>query len=336
MKRKIMLCIVSTFCIFISHNSNAITIEAPIICPEEGYCYVQNYVDVSPVIGGQDYKSLSRSYDGHKGTDFRIPYLAMLRGVAVVAAASGKVLRVRDGMNDRALTALLDDTEGHECGNGVVIDHGEGWHTQYCHMKKGSVAVKSGDIVQTGTVLGAVGLSGRTEFTHLHFQVTHNGQTVCPFLGDLQGNALSVHSKKDGKIADNDPLWADEKNALLQYVPPQLLKIDYTTELPKSSRDLLQRSNVRANVKVENKPLVFAAVTALLEEGDRLIITLSTFEGSELAKKEVEIKYQTAQRYDYVGRTDSAKFVGNTLEGKVELWRNDTQLLLHKSWVKVE
>lgn len=336
MKRNLMLCIVSTFCILISHNSNAITFDVPIICPEEGYCYIQNYVDVSPVIGGQDYKSLSRSYDGHKGTDFRIPYSAMLRGVAVVAAASGKVLRVRDGMTDRPLTALLDDTTGHECGNGVVIDHGDGWHTQYCHMKKGSVAVKSGDLVRAGTRLGAVGLSGRTEFTHLHFQITHHGQVVCPFSGNLPDDSLTRYSKKNKKTVSSAPLWTDDQIPLLQYVPPQLLKIDYTTELPKSSRDMLQRSNISEKVNVKNEPLVFAAVTALLREGDRLIITLSTYEGVELAKKEVEIKYQTAQRYDYVGRTDSAKFIGNTLEGKIELWRNGTQLLLHKSWVKVE
>ena len=332
MKRKIMLYIASTFCIFISHNSNAITFEVPIICPEEGYCYVQNYVDVNPVNGGQDYKNLLRSYDGHRGTDFRIPYLAMLRGVAVVAAANGKVLRVRNSMADRSLTELLGENEGYECGNGVVIDHGDGWHTQYCHMKKGSVTVKPGETVQAGMALGAVGLSGRTEFAHLHFQVTHNGKTVCPFSGDLQGETLAKHPKEKHL----KPLWSDNGRAALQYVPPQLLKIDYTTEPPISSRDLLQRSETPDSIKADNKTLVFAAATALLEEGDKLVITLSTAEGAELAKKEVAIKYQTAQRFDYVGRTDSAKFVGNTLEGTVELWRNKTQLLLHKSWVKVK
>lgn len=332
MNRRIILCIVSTFYIFVSHSAQAITFEAPIICPESGYCYIQNYVDVSPVKGGQDYNNSLRSYDGHKGTDFRIPYSAMVRGVPVVAAAEGKVLRIRDGMDDVYLSELEDDINGYECGNGVVIDHGDGWCTQYCHMKRGSVAVKPGDVVRAGAVLGAVGLSGRTEFAHLHFQVTHSDEIVCPF----SGSTVGVQSKEKTFVAEGDSLWMDRELEMLRYVSPQLLKIDFVTELPKSSRDILRRPEVGGSITVGRKPLVFAAVTALLKKGDRLIIALSTSEGRELARKVVKIKSHTAQRYDYVGRANSAKYVGDTLVGKVELWRQGTRMLQHRARVKVE
>ena len=91
-----------------------------------------------------------QTYDGHKGTDFAIPdEQAMARGVNVLAAQGGTVLRVRDGVVDRRIQTEADKktVEGTECGNGVVIDHssipnGAGWETQYCHLRQGSVQVK--------------------------------------------------------------------------------------------------------------------------------------------------------------------------------------------------
>ncbi len=58
-----------------------------------------------------------------------------------------------------------------ECGNGVVIAHAGGWETQYCHMAQGGLAVKPDQPVTTGQTL-AVGLSGLTEYPHLHFTVS--------------------------------------------------------------------------------------------------------------------------------------------------------------------
>src|SRR5690606_24678759 len=68
------------------------------------------------------------------------------------------------------------------CGNGMVIGHGNGWETQYCHLAKGSLAVKPGDAVKAGERIGRVGLSGMTEFPHLHFTIRKDGRTVDPFM----------------------------------------------------------------------------------------------------------------------------------------------------------
>lgn len=155
----------------------------PIDCTLGKTCHIQNYVDRDPGPGAADYDCGTLTYDGHKGTDFALPSLAaMQRGVDVLAAAPGTVLGTRDGMADVAYT---DETAGaiagRECGNGVVLRHAGGYETQYCHMKSGSVRVREGDRVAAGDRLGQVGLSGKTEFPHLHLSVRRDGTVIDPF-----------------------------------------------------------------------------------------------------------------------------------------------------------
>jgi hypothetical protein len=62
-----------------------------------------------------------------------------------------------------------------------VIRHTGGLETQYCHMAKGSIAVKPGQQVKAGTPIGKVGISGNSEYPHLHFTVRKDGAVVEPF-----------------------------------------------------------------------------------------------------------------------------------------------------------
>ena len=174
-------------CLFLSFATplvaEDIPLSMPIDCTLGDSCYIQNYVDHDPGEGFSDFTCGSLGYDGHKGTDFALPDLAaMARGVDVLAAAPGVVRGVRDGMIDRSIRAPdAPDVAGRECGNGLVLDHGDGWHTQYCHMKNGSLTVQKGQRVAKGAVLGQVGLSGRTEFPHLHLSLRHRGEIIDPF-----------------------------------------------------------------------------------------------------------------------------------------------------------
>ncbi len=151
----------------------------PIACDPGNTCYIQNLVDRDPGPGFRDYACGALGYDGHKGTDFGVATMAeMRRGVDVVASAPGVVQGIRDGVADVGPT---DDTPGQECGNGVLLRHGEGWETQYCHMKSGSVLVRNGQRVARGAVLGQVGFSGLSEFPHVHLSVRRDGEIVDPF-----------------------------------------------------------------------------------------------------------------------------------------------------------
>jgi Peptidase family M23 len=163
--------------------ADALVLDLPLACRLGETCLVQQYVDHDPSPAARDYQCGTLSYDGHNGTDFRLPSLAAQRaGVEVLAAAPGRVLRLRNDMDDVAMPEGGRIALGNRlCGNGVVIAHREGWETQYCHMARGSVRVQAGQSVEAGTPLGHVGLSGATVFPHLHFTVRHNGAIVDPF-----------------------------------------------------------------------------------------------------------------------------------------------------------
>src|SRR5215831_9272833 len=82
-----------------AENTGAPQFALPIDCQIGKTCIVQNYVDHEPGPAARDYRCGSLTYDGHKGTDIRIPDRSLFeRGVAVLAAASGRVRALRDGM----------------------------------------------------------------------------------------------------------------------------------------------------------------------------------------------------------------------------------------------
>lgn len=155
----------------------------PLACELGRTCFIQRYLDRDPGPGARDYTCGSDTQNGHNGTDIRLrDMIDQRRGVDVLAAADGVVLRLRDGepdinVRERGLAAV----KGTECGNGVVVGHGDGWETQYCHMARGSLVVKPGQAVRAGQPLGRVGLSGETEFPHLHISVSHRTVAVDPF-----------------------------------------------------------------------------------------------------------------------------------------------------------
>ena len=93
-------------------------------------------------------------------------------GTPIVASNNGTVGNVITGTWDGGY------------GNNVYIDSGNGYQTHYAHMS--SVIVSPGQSVTAGkTVIGYVGLTGRTTGAHLHFEVIQNGALVNP-LGFLQ------------------------------------------------------------------------------------------------------------------------------------------------------
>lgn len=88
-------------------------------------------------------------------------------GTPIVAANSGTISNVIIGSWDGGY------------GNNVYIDSGNGYQTHYAHMS--SVYVSPGQSVTAGkTVIGTVGLTGRTTGAHLHFEIIQNGVLVNP------------------------------------------------------------------------------------------------------------------------------------------------------------
>jgi len=200
-------------------------LSLPIECEAGRTCLIQNYFDHGRGQGARDYRCGFLTYEGHRGIDIRVTDSDWARrGVPVLAAAAGRVRAVRDGMPDiSVLIAGKEQVAGREAGNAVVIDHGEGWHTQYAHLRRGSVTVQRGAAVERGQTLGLVGLSGNTEFPHLHFEVRYQRKPVDLFVG-LEPGAPCGPGKQ--------PLWRFEALAALQYVDTGLLDAGISGRLP--------------------------------------------------------------------------------------------------------
>ncbi|MCB1493465.1 MAG: M23 family metallopeptidase, partial [Rhodobiaceae bacterium] len=166
----------------------------PLACPPGSICPIQQFVDLDPGPGARDPWCGTSTYDGHKGTDFRVLSLRdVARGVEVVAMADGVVRAARDGMEDRLVSTDEDRTsiESRECGNGLILQHGAGLETQYCHMRRGSVRVAPGARVRKGEVLGFVGASGMAAFPHVHVTLRRDGKVIDPFTGLAAGQACA-------------------------------------------------------------------------------------------------------------------------------------------------
>lgn len=95
----------------------------------------------------------------HNGVDF-----ASASGTAIFAAYDGKVVAA-------AYNATM--------GNYVMIDHGDGLSTIYMHAS--ALYVSKGDVVARGDTIAAVGSTGRSTGSHLHFSVRLNGSYVSPW-----------------------------------------------------------------------------------------------------------------------------------------------------------
>jgi murein DD-endopeptidase len=97
-------------------------------------------------------------------------------GAEVMAVADGVVAAAMDDIPENAAApagAVVPVTPENASGNYVALDLGRGRFAFYEHLKRGSVAVKAGDRVKSGQVIGRLGNSGSSSIgPHLHFHVS--------------------------------------------------------------------------------------------------------------------------------------------------------------------
>ena len=156
------------------------------VAPIQGELNIQFFVDHDVRPGRvRDYKGGKRTYDlpqqrlgRHTGTDFRAPV-----GTPIVAAAAGTVVAVLDGATDGLFERVGwkgVHRAGQQAGNLVAIRSGNLVHI-YAHTKRGSARVHVGQKVRAGEVIAEVGLSGVTNFPHVHFEVRAHGRVIDPY-----------------------------------------------------------------------------------------------------------------------------------------------------------
>lgn len=123
-------------------------------------------------------------YEITSGFGYRYhPILKVLRphtGIDISAANGTPVYATADGIVSR-------ETPGGGYGNVIVINHGYSYQTLYAHLSK--KAVKPGEKVVRGQVIGYVGNTGLSLGSHLHYEVIKDGTKVNPihyFFGDQE------------------------------------------------------------------------------------------------------------------------------------------------------
>lgn len=127
----------------------------------------------------------------HRGTDFAAPV-----GTPIMSTANGTVIESRyKGGN----------------GNYVKVKHNSVYSTQYLHMKKR--AVKVGDFVKQGDVIGWVGMTGYTSGPHVCYRFWKNGSEVDPF---------------KEKLPSAEPIKDTLKAGYLNYIMPLKDQLDQT------------------------------------------------------------------------------------------------------------
>ena len=115
---------------------------------------------ISGTFGGRRQYNNGGTSSYHKGLD-----IANKRGTAIIAANGGKV-------------TLSKSMDAH--GKTVLINHGHGISTIYCHMN--AIKVKQGDWIKRGQLIGNVGSTGIATGPYLHFGFSVNDIRVDPTL----------------------------------------------------------------------------------------------------------------------------------------------------------
>lgn len=289
----LVVCVVIT-CASAARSAELQPFAWPVACELGTTCFIQNYVDHDPSDKTLDFRCGHRTYDGHDGTDIRLSDLDVQRkGVEVLAAASGRVAHIRDGMGDVSVKLVgKAAVAGRKCGNGAVVEHGNGWSTQYCHMAKGSLKVKPGDSVNAVQALGLVGLSGNTEFPHLHFTVRHDGAVVDPF---AEGAAK-------GECNFGRSLWQLAASSTPNYRPTEIINAGFADRAV--TMDEVEAGEPKRSVPGSNSEAIVAYVRAIgLQAEDEQAIELKSPQRQVIAQyRAPKLPRDQAQYFISAGR----------------------------------
>jgi hypothetical protein len=218
----------------------------------------------------------------------------MKRGVNVLAAADGVVVGLRNTMPDKRIETEADGAAvaSKECGNGVVLRHEDGYETQYCHMKQGSVVVQNGQHVSAGAVLGQVGLSGKTQFPHVHLSVRKDGAPIDPFAPHEAAGSCRYDA--------TDTLWEDGFAAQFAYQPTVLAQFGMADGAV--DMDDVTDGVWEGFVPKQAAPLVLYGLAVNGQTGDQLALELRGPEGVIAQSNGAALDRRKAQWFAFAGK----------------------------------
>lgn len=250
----------------------AIDLLFPVACRVMTDCWITNHVDLDNNSGrSEDYMCGKKTRDGSLSTHISLGNIQdVTLNMAVIASADG--------------TIDFAGNIGGFCGGRILIDHGGGWESSYCHLNLNTLQVSEGDTVTQGQILGSIGMSGQSSWPHLSFALLRNGMAFDPFSGRTN---LEGCSKK------SQPLWAGGMNPL--YEPAQVTNIGFTVEA--LDNDAILRGNIAdvTEIAAATPQLTLWAMLMNVMEGD--LITMRVLEPSGRILNETETTAQTDRDY---------------------------------------
>jgi hypothetical protein len=318
-----------------AEESTPFSMSFPLNCELHKDCWTLYYVDVNrtkDVV--EDYSCGKRSYDQHKGTDFAIrDYHAMVKGTDVLAVSEGTVIRLRDGVKDNFKNK--DELEavrkaGVECGNGVFISHGNGFSTQYCHLKQDSIVVEKGDVVKRGQKIGQVGISGLAEHPHLHLSVYKGKELIDPFMG------LDVEQDCSGDYTDSKVYWDESMPARVDQ--PEFYDSGFSAAMPNFGKIV---TGQRGELLVEgSKAIIFWVSMFDIRHGDYITIKIVDQAGHQITTRTISHEGDKIRQHYAVGRKIAQGVPLGTYTGHVAITRvmNDgnTQTYRHSKAITLK
>ena len=299
-------------------RQNPALFEIPIDCKFGNNCDLVLFVDHDKSAKWKDFQCGSLSYNNHQGTDIRLRSIKLMqRGVDVLAAADGRVIKIRRGLPDISFRAI-----GHDIivrrglGNVVVLDHGNGWRTIYAHLKNASIRVATGQEVKAGNILGQVGMSGLSEFPHLHFAVQHQGKVVDPFSPEKTDKKRCAIKQKT--------LWSAKAKAQLRYKKAFVLQAGFSDSAKFNRVALTYGLDIKDRMERRSPNFVFAIEFGGGRTGDEYEMSLISPGAKILARSKKKITRITNIKFDFVGRKGYGRvWPKGTYKGRFELFRTE-------------
>lgn len=294
-------------------------LELPIDCVPGETCWVVGYMDVDAGSEAKDYMCGHRTADGEENTLIAIRDIAKMRsGVQVRAAASGMVTAVQGGMSDIDFRKVDPvKIEGRACGNGVEIDHGNGWTSRYCHLRRRTLLVQTGQVVKAGDPLGYVGMSGKTVLPQLRFGLRRDGRAIDPFTG---------RPKPEGSTPSqcgvaNKSLWKESVRHTMSYRLAMLYNIGITNHKP-SARFARNGGHKRVSAVPRSSQLFLWVDMFYVEKYDSLSFELYGPNGRTIIYKTLELRDRNARQFYFMGkRVKPGLLPSGTYKGRVTLLR---------------
>ncbi|MCI5109620.1 MAG: M23 family metallopeptidase [Marivita sp.] len=292
----------------------------PLDCVLGETCVIEDYPDVDPTDATSDYRCGLKTRDGHSGTDFALlSFEQMDAGVRVIAAADGRVEAIRNTRPDQPYVPGTD-LNGQECGNAVRINRGNGYQSVYCHMKLGSVRVTPGQRVVKGQLLGEVGLSGLTNYPHLHLTITQGADIIDPF----------APGKTNACAETRNTLWLEPP----RYVDAGLFTVGVSNAVPDLAQ--VQSGAARRTTLSPMDAMVLYAHAFHGDAHDRIDFTMIGPDGEVFTHSAYLEDDQAQLMRAYGKRAPDAGWVKGAYRGYVQLVRGRTILAVRHADVIVE